>query len=128
MILTILLYWLQNAGGDRSVNEFLALCYIIKIVYENNRTLENATGELDDEMEMLQMSLSDVTSEYMALDASKSDKKCESVVLDDFCAVTEEITAHQIRNLEFGRIIAADEKQIAEELNKIEQLKANISR
>lgn len=90
--------------------------------------LEIVAGELDDEMEMLQMSLSDVTTEYMALDASKSDKKCESVILDDFCVVTEEITAHQIRNLEFGRILAVDEEQIAEELNKIEQLKAKISR
>lgn len=127
MIPTIF-YWLQDLGGDRSVNEFLGLCYIIKIVYENNRTLEYTAGELDDEMVKLQMSLSDVTTEYMALDASKSDKKCESVVLDDFCAVTEEITAHQLRNLEFGRILTTDEEQINEELKKIELLKAKIFR
>lgn len=109
-------------------NNFLELWYTIKSMYENNLILENTAGALDNQMETLQTNLSHVTTEYMTLSASKSEKKCKSVVLDDFCAVTEEITAQQIRNLEFSRILAVDDKQITEELTKIEQLKTKISR
>lgn len=110
------------------INNFLALWYVIKTMYENNQILENTSKILEYEMETLQTNLSDVTSEYMELSANKCDKQCESVVLDDFCAVTEEITAQQIRNLEFGRIFAIDDKRIADDLNKIEQLKSKITR
>ncbi|VVC42530.1 Hypothetical protein CINCED_3A019028 [Cinara cedri] len=109
-------------------NNFLELWYTIKSMYENNLILENTADVLDNQMETLQMNLSDVTTEYMALSASKSEKKCKSVVLDDFCVVTEEITAQQIRNLEFSRILAADDRQMSKELTKIEQLRAKISR
>lgn len=109
-------------------NNFLELWCTIKSMYENNLILENTAGALDNQMETLQTNLTDVTSEYMALSASKSEKKTKSIVLDDFCAVTEEITAQQIRNLEFSRILAVDDGQITEELNKIEQLRAKISR
>lgn len=110
------------------INNFLAFWYVIRSVYENNQILENTADILDCQMKNLKTKLSDVTSKYMTLSANKCDKKCESVVLDDFCAVTEEITVQQIRSLEFSRIIAVDDKQISEDLNKIKQLKSKIEK
>lgn len=109
-------------------DRFLDLWRAVASMRESNRSLERAADALDGQTAELQASLSDAAAGYMALDASKSDKKCKSVVLDDFCAVAEQITAQQIRNLEFGRILAVDDRHIAQELEKIAELKAKIAR
>jgi len=121
----------EARGGDgcRSrTDELLTLWRAIRSVSEYNRTLETAARELDEQTNSLQASLSGATAVCTALDADQTDKKCRAAVLDDFCAVTEQITAQQIRNLEFGRMLAVDERQIDEELHKIEQLKAKVAR
>ncbi|XP_008180545.1 uncharacterized protein LOC100569299 [Acyrthosiphon pisum] len=120
-----------RSGGDGCrlrIDELLTLWRAIKSVSEYNRTLETIASELDEQTDSLQTSLCSATAACTALDADQSDKKCRAVVLDDFCAVTEQITAQQIRNLEFGRMLAVDEKQIGEELEKIGQLKAKVAR
>lgn len=119
----------RGADGYRSrTDELLKLWRAIRSVSEYNRTLETAARELDEQKDSLQASLCCATAVCTALDADQSDKKCRAVVLDDFCAVTEQITAQQIRNLEFGRMLAVDERQIDEELLKIGQLKAKVAR
>ncbi|XP_060843761.1 uncharacterized protein LOC132923805 [Rhopalosiphum padi] len=118
-------------GGDgcRSrTDELLTLWRAVKSVSEYNRTLETAARALEEQTGTLQTSLCDAVAVCTALDADQSVSKCRSVVLDDFCAVAEQITAQQIRNLEFGRMLAVDERQIGEELHKIGQLKAKISK
>jgi len=100
----------------------------VESMRENNRTLKAAADKLDDEMAELRACLSDATAEYAALDADKSGRQNAAIALDDFCAVTEQITAEQIRNMEFGRTLAVDDGQIAQQLNDIEQLKAKISK
>jgi len=119
----------RSGDGCRlRIDELLTLWRAIKSVTEYNRTLETAARELDEQTDSLQTSLCCATAECTALEANQSDKKCRAVVLDDFCAVAEQITAQQIRNLEFGRMLAVDEKQIDEELQKIRQLKAKVVR
>ncbi|XP_060855837.1 uncharacterized protein LOC132933589 [Metopolophium dirhodum] len=119
----------RSGDGCRlRIDELLTLWRAIKSVSEYNRTLETAVCELDEQTDSLQTSLCCATAVCTALDADQSDKKCRAIVLDDFCAVTEQITAQQIRNLEFGRMLAVDEKQICEELQKIGQLKAKVAR
>lgn len=116
---------------DRSrarFDDFPGLLRAIECMREKNRILETTADALDSEVASLHTSLSDVTAEYNALDADKTDQKCKAVVLDDFCEVTEQINALQIRNLEFDRTLVVDDKHIAEELNKIKQLKTKISR
>lgn len=117
-----------DGGCDATDHGYPTLQRAIELLRNSNRNLRETVATLDDETERLRVELSDAQAECMALDASKSGKKCEAVILDDFCAVTEEITAQQLQNLEFGRIYAVDDKEIAEELNKIEQLRAKISR
>lgn len=117
-----------GCGGNARMDSFAALCHAIDSMDERNRALADCANELDGQTESLQANLSEVATEYMTLSARKSAKKCKADVLDDFCAVTEQITVQQTRNLEFTRILAVDDKQIAEELNKIEQLKAKIAR
>lgn len=127
-LVTLAVNHLDKNYSSSQTNHFLALWYGIQSMYQNNRVLENTADVLDNQMKSLQTNLSDVTTEYMVLSASKSEKMNKSVILDDFCAVTEEITVQQKRNLEFGRILAVDDKLITEDLNKIKQLKSNISR
>lgn len=127
-LVTLTVNQLDENNSSTQTNNFLALLYGIQSMYQNNRVLENTADVLDNQMESLQTNLSDVTTEYLMLSASKSEKMNKSVILDDFCAVTEEITVQQKRNLEFGRILADDNKLITEDLNKIEQLKSKISR
>ncbi|XP_025208587.1 uncharacterized protein LOC112603963 [Melanaphis sacchari] len=118
-------------GGDacRSrTDDLLTLWRAVRSVSEFNRTLETTVRALEEQTETLQASLRDAAAACAALDADQSVKKSRSVVLDDFCAVAEQITAQQIRNLEFGRMLAVDERQIGEELHKVEQLKAKISK
>lgn len=115
-------------GCQSRTDELLTLWRSIRSVSEYNRTLENAARELDEQTNSLETSLSCATAVCTALDADQSDKKCRAAVLDDFCAVTEQITAQQMRNLEFGRLLTVDERQIDEELHKIEQLKAKVAR
>ncbi|XP_026818773.1 uncharacterized protein LOC113557446 [Rhopalosiphum maidis] len=118
-------------GGDACrtrTDELLTLWRAVKSVSEYNRTLETAARALEEQTETLQTNLCDAVAACTALDADQSVNKCRSVVLDDFCAVAEQITAQQIRNLEFGRMLAVDERQIGEELHKIGQLKAKISK
>lgn len=109
-------------------DDFPGLLRVIETVREKNRILETTVDALDGEVAGLHASLSDVTAEYDALDADKSDQKSKAVVLDDFCEVTEQITAQQVRNLEFGRTLEVDDEHIAKELNEIKQLKTKISR
>lgn len=119
------------ADVDRArgrTDRFLDLWRAVASMRESNRCLERTADALGGQTAELQASLSEATAEYMALDASKSDNKCKAVVLDDFCAVAEQITAHQIRNMEFGRILAVDDRHIAQELEKIAELKAKIAR
>jgi len=119
----------RSGDGCRlRIDELLTIWRAIRSVSKYNRTLETAARELDEQTESLQTSLCCATAVCTALDADQSDKKCRAVVLDDFCAVTEQITAQQIRNLEFSRMLAVDEKQIGEELHKIGQLKAKVAR
>ncbi|CAH1732314.1 unnamed protein product [Aphis gossypii] len=118
-------------GGDarRSrTDELQTLWRAVRSVSEYNRSLETAARALEEQTETLQTDLRDAVAACTALDADQSVNKCRSVVLDDFCAVAEQITAQQIRNLEFGRMLAVDERQIGEELQKIGQLKAKISK
>lgn len=118
-------------GGDarRSrTDELQTLWRAVRSVSEYNRSLETAARALEDQTDALQAGLRDAVAACTALDADQSVNKCRSVVLDDFCAVAEQITAQQIRNLEFGRMLAVDERQIGEELQKIGQLKAKISK
>lgn len=119
----------RSGDGCRlRIDELLTLWRAIKSVTEYNRTLETVARELDEQTDSLQTSLCCATAVCTALEADQSDKKCRAVVLDDFCAVAEQITAQQIRNLEFGRMLAVDDKQIDEELQKIGQLKAKVAR
>lgn len=109
-------------------DRFLDLWRAVASMRASNRCLEQAADALDGQTAELQASLSDAAAGYMALDANKSDKKCKAVVLDDFCAVAEQITAQQIRNLEFGRTLTVDERHIEQELEKIAELKTKIAR
>lgn len=119
----------RGPNGCRSrTKELTTLWHAVRSVAENNRMLEKAARALEDQTETLQASLRGATAVCTALDVNKSAKKCRAVVLDDFCAVTEQITAQQIRNLEFSRMLAVDEQQIGEELHKIGQLQAKVSR
>lgn len=118
-------------GGDARRSrtyELQTLWRAVRSVSEYNRSLETAARALEEQTETLQTGLRDAVAACTALDADQSVNKCRSVVLDDFCAVAEQITAQQIRNLEFGRMLAVDERQIDEELQKIGQLKAKISK
>lgn len=115
-----------GGGGQRS--DLPALWRAVRAMYDNNRKLDAAANALSRDTERLQEALCRATAKYMAMGADKADKTCESIVLDEFCAVTGQMTVQQMRNLEFGLTLAVDDEQIAEEQNKIEQLKAKICR
>ncbi|XP_025425548.1 uncharacterized protein LOC112694322 [Sipha flava] len=115
-------------SASSRTDRFLELWRAVESMRASNRCLEQAADALDGQMAELQASLSDAAAGYMALDASKSDKKCKAVILDDFCAVAEQMTAQQIRNLEFGRTLAVDERDIERQLERIAELKVKIAR
>lgn len=118
----------QTAVASGVRPELAALWRAIRSMYGDNRRLNEAARALERDTCNLQEDLGRATSEHMALSSDKADKTTESVALDEFCAVTGEMTALQIRNLEFGRLLAVDGKLIAEDLDRIEELKAKISR
>ncbi|XP_050425978.1 uncharacterized protein LOC126836523 [Adelges cooleyi] len=115
---------IQPRDGDKN---FLAVWYAAVSAHQSNRTLESTVDALDHQTDVLRDRLSDVTARHAELSANKYGRQTEAVVLDDFYAVTEEINAQQMRSLEFSRIFAVDNDQLAEDMDKIQQLKDKIA-